>query len=158
MDKKVMGFSFLNPGLYFAYQLKNILTQNSHVCVGFPSPWDTARDDILSSYDFEKEQGQIYRIMKSCGQERQFVDLTRPPIEIKKFETLSSDIVDCRSSMYQSGALSRITKTTRPLHYEIHKLGYISKNKKQMRSPPRKHIRGPRRFTSVVETVRTIFS
>lgn len=159
MDGNVIEFPFLNPGLHFAYQLRNLLFP-SHV-YEFPfKEMEDVKDDIPFPYGFEWEQRILHQALKSRGLEDRFIDLTQPCREIQEMDTTSMDIETIKYSSVGLPVLSRINTTHIPAHH-VHKRVYwydTGKNKKLLRSPPRKHVRGPRRFTSIFETFRTIFS
>jgi len=163
MGGNLIGFSFLNPGLHFAYQLKTLLSPPHVYEFSFKEMDDVKEDvkeDIPFPCDFEREQRILHQILKARGLEDRFIDLTQPCRDIQELDTTSMDIETIKYSSVGLPILSRIHTTHIPVHH-VHKRGYLcdtGKNKKLLRSPPRKHMRGPRRFTSVFETFRTIFS
>jgi len=165
MDGNMIGFSFLNPGLHFAYQLKNLLFPPRIYKFSFG-----IEDNIPFPHDFKQEQEISDQILIAHGLEEFIVDLTQPCGEIQKWDTIPTNIQPIKYfNTRTSSVLPRTNTTYIPTHH-VYRRGYLydkntstntstitNTNKISLR-PRRKHIRGPRRFTSFFETFHALFS
>ncbi len=148
MDDKFACFPFLNPGLYFALQLKNVLIPNAHVF--------SKKEDVPKDIPLEKEQREIYHILKSCGQESRFIDLFESPKERREVALLSIEKMERMPYFLPSLSIYRASLCTCNLKHNGN-MKWIE-NRGYLKPLPRRHVRGPRRFMSVFETLRTVFS
>jgi len=157
MDGNMIGFSFLNPGLHFAYQLKNLLFPPRFYKFSFG-----IEDDIPFPHDFKQEQEISDQILIAHGLEKFIVDLTQPSGEIQKRDTTPTNIQPIKYFNTRTSSVLPRTNTTYITTHHDYKQCYLydkntNPNKIPLR-PRRKHIRGPRRFTSFFETFHALFS
>ena len=135
---------FFNPSVYFAMRLKRSLTVP-----------DSSFSDFSSSGIIDLHQREVYKIFKDCHKEELFIDLSETSSPSLDF--IPAPISKRNDESYCIPPLQK-TPAILPSGQCIRSIPDPPVHKMRNRSPPRRTARGPRRFASVFETLRALFS